>query len=529
MLQKIGVIFTALFLVACSGSACGMGLAKRVASQDASVVSWAAPPAEQLFQDYTLRVNGRAVPVYACRVSAMPFNQVWPGYQRPLDQTELAGFAYWDMSGPVSVEIDSKRPFSSVAVRPSSRSIKPIVSGQHITFQLSQPGQFSVELDGTHHALHLFADPPETEVPKPGDPNVLYFGPGVHKPGKILLKSGQTVYMAGGAVVYTAIEGRGVSGVKILGRGIIDTSEFARGQGGGSIHFEDSSDIKIDGVIIRDSDLYGISAFGCHKLAISRVKLVGFWRYNSDGIDLCNAQDVTVTNSFIRSFDDSMVLKGVNGRSGGARPLPGQSYDGLPVRNVRMSGLVIWCDWGRALEIGAETSAPEMADVVFRDIDVIRNTHIALDIQHSDRAAIRNIRYEDIRVEVDDSNPLPVIQSQPGEKYIPRPDAAAAACGGCATLPEHTGYLPHLLVIVIHPTAITRDRGAGTVRDVIFKDIAVTGPTMLPSAFTGLDTGHDVRGVTIENLRFNGRPITNAADARLQIGKFAEEARFLGD
>ncbi len=529
MLRRTSTVFTAALLVTSLGSAFGIGLAKSAARDGGAVVTWAAPAEERLFEEYTVRVNGQAVPVYACRVSAMPFNQVWPGYQRPLDQTELAGFAYWDMSGPVSVEIVSKRPFSSVAVRPSSRSIKPIINGQHITFQLSQPGQFSVELDGPHHALHLFADPPETELPKPGDPNVLYFGPGVHKPGKILLKNGQTVYVAGGAVVYTAIEGRGVSGVKILGRGIIDTSEFARGQGGGSIHFEDSSDIKIEGVIVRDSDLYGISAFGCHKLAISRVKLIGFWRYNSDGIDMCNTQDVTASNSFIRSFDDSMVLKGVKGRSGGARPLPGQSYDGLPVRNIRMSGLVIWCDWGRALEIGAETSAPEMADVVFRDIDVIRNTHIAMDIQHSDRAAIHNIRYEDIRVEVDDSNPLPVIQSKPSEKYSPRPDAAAAACGGCATLPEHTGYLPNLFVIVIHPTAITRDREAGTVRDVIFKDIAVTGKTMLPSAFTGLDAKHDVWGVTIENLRFNGRPITSADGAHLQIGKFAEEARFLGD
>jgi len=52
---------------------------------------------------------------------------------------------------------------------------------------------------------------------------------------------------------------------------------------------------------------------------------------------------------------------------------------------------------------------------------------------------------------------------------------------------------------------------------------------MLPSAFTGLDATHDVRGVTVENLRFHGHPITNAADAHLQIGKFAEEARFLVD
>jgi polygalacturonase len=67
------------------------------------------------------------------------------------------------------------------------------------------------------------------------------------------------------------------------------------------IHLEDSSDIKIGGVIVRDSESYGISAFGCHKLAISRVKRVGFWRYNSDGIDLCNTHEVTIRNSFIRS------------------------------------------------------------------------------------------------------------------------------------------------------------------------------------------------------------------------------------
>ena len=47
------------------------------------VVSWAAPAGEQLFENYTLRVYGQAVPVYFCRVSAVPFDQVWPGYQRP--------------------------------------------------------------------------------------------------------------------------------------------------------------------------------------------------------------------------------------------------------------------------------------------------------------------------------------------------------------------------------------------------------------------------------------------------------------
>jgi len=249
--------FVAMLLAISLGAGLGLhGASKEGAkSEGKAVVTWAAPAGEKLFEDYTLHVNGQAVAVYSCRVSAMPFNQVWPGYQRPLDQTELAGFAYWGMSGPVTVEVISKRPFKSVAVRPSSRGIRPVVKGQRITFRLLRPGQVTVELDGPHHALHLFADAPEVGVPNLGDPNVLYFGEGVHRPGKIQLKNGQTVYVAGGAVVYTAIEGRGVSGVRILGRGVIDTSEFERGKGGGSINLEDCSDVKIDGVIIRDSDL----------------------------------------------------------------------------------------------------------------------------------------------------------------------------------------------------------------------------------------------------------------------------------
>ena len=40
------------------------------------IVSWPAPDGEALCENYELRVNGQAVPVYSCRVSAVPFNQV---------------------------------------------------------------------------------------------------------------------------------------------------------------------------------------------------------------------------------------------------------------------------------------------------------------------------------------------------------------------------------------------------------------------------------------------------------------------
>jgi hypothetical protein len=148
-----------------------------------------APAGEALSEDYQLAVAGRKVPVYACRVSAMPFNQVWPGYQRPLDQTELAAFACWDMSAPVTVEVRCRRAPKSVVVRPASLGIVPKLDGDRIAFKLDRPRPLVVEVDGTHHALHLFASPPEKDIPAPDAPGVRYFGPGVHRPGRIELMS----------------------------------------------------------------------------------------------------------------------------------------------------------------------------------------------------------------------------------------------------------------------------------------------------------------------------------------------------
>ncbi|MBL7042856.1 MAG: hypothetical protein ISR77_29735 [Pirellulaceae bacterium] len=95
-----------------------------------AVTTFAGPAGEEPLDDYEVRVDGKPVFVYRARVSAVPFNQVWPGYQRPLDQTEQASFAYWDMSGPVSVEITSKRSLDNVAIRPTSYGIRPSMLSQ---------------------------------------------------------------------------------------------------------------------------------------------------------------------------------------------------------------------------------------------------------------------------------------------------------------------------------------------------------------------------------------------------------------
>ena len=478
--------------------AISVGITQR-AEATSRVTIWPAPAEEKLSEDYTLRINGKPVSVYSCRVSAVPLNQVWPGYQRPKDQTDLAGFAHWGMSGPVKVEVTAKHPFKDVVIRPGARNICPTVRGQRITFTLAQPGQVTVELDGPHHALHLFADPPEAETPKPDAAGVRYFGPGIHRPGKLQLKSNETIYVAGGAVVYTAIAAQGATGVRILGRGIIDTSEFERDQGGGCIRLGDCADVKIDGVILRDPDVWCLSAFGCRNLEISNVKLIGLWRYNADGIDICNSQNVVVRNSFVRAFDDAIVLKGLKG------------LDAQPVRNVRVHDNVIWCDWGRALEIGAETAAPEFTDICFRDNDIIRTTHIAMDIQCGDRAVVHDVRYENIRVETDAVCPAPKMQARRDEQYVANPNDE---------------YLPNLLVIVIAKNPYSQDAERGAVHDITYQDITVTGRRAPRSFFMGLDAKHTVKNITIENLRFNGQVANGATEGNLALGEHVSDVQW---
>jgi len=475
-----------------------------------AAVVYPAPDGEKLSEDFTVTVAGQAVPVYVCRVSAMPFNQSWPGYQRPIDQTELASFAYWDMTGPVDVEVVSQRAVESVAVRPKARGIQPSVEGNRIRFRLDEPQQIVVEVNGWHKALHLFANPPAPAI-DPNAPGVRYFGPGIHRPGRMVMESGQTIYLAGGAVVYGCIEATDVDNLQILGPGILDSSEFVRdfhrspddiaagrhiGSMGGCVHLLRCNHITIDGPVMRDPHIWCLSTFGCSDVKIDYVKQVGLWRYNADGIDICNCQNVTVRHCFVRSFDDSLVVKGM------------RYCTNLPNKGILFEDCVVWNDWGRALEIGAETSAPEFTNITFRDCDILRATEFALDVQHGDRATIQDLTFERIRFEVEDVNYGPEIQNGRDAKYSGRTD-----------------HCPEFLCLVFRRRHYSYDTEFGTMRNIVVRDCSITGTPRPHSAMSGHDGTHDIKGVTISNLRINGEVAKTLEEANIAVGPFVSDVR----
>lgn len=193
-----------------------------------------------------------------------------------------ASFGGFDFSGRAELVIHSARPVRSAVVRPLSLGIRPEITGNLIRFSVGKPCRLTVEINGSvESALHVFANPPEEDVPSPGDPNVVYFGPGLHEIATLELESRQTLYLAPGAIVragipadekniesktYCGFKGykEMVSAVKkenvaVRGRGILDMSDLPW-HSRRTLWFLDSRNILVEGITMLNSATWTIVA-----------------------------------------------------------------------------------------------------------------------------------------------------------------------------------------------------------------------------------------------------------------------------
>lgn len=348
--------------------------------------------------------------VIACRVSAIPYNVWWQGRQRPETQSEEASFVSFEFTAPVQVRVIAEKIFKSALVRPLSAGIRVESSGQEICFTVNCPGQYVLETDDDHNALHIFANPPR-DFSEYGSP-ALFFGAGVHRVGKIVLKSGDRVYLDKDAVVYGSFYAKDASDIRIYGYGILDGGWEERKSmhcyedyTNGCVKFYGCSDISVEGVVLRNSAIWVVNLFDCEDIALQNVKIVGHYRYNTDGVDIVNSRRVRIENCFIRSFDDAITLKGI------------LQYKEKCVEDILVENTVCWCGWGRTLEIGLETVAPAYRRICFRNCDLIHNSAAALDIQAGDYAEISDLTFEDIRVEYQPYTLPEIIDNPPGKPY----------------------------------------------------------------------------------------------------------------
>jgi ribosomal protein S18 acetylase RimI-like enzyme len=206
----------------------------------------------------------------------------------------------------------------NIEIRPFDYNIPFAADDSRVTIRLDKPGQFVLEAGDRDHVLHIFVNPP---FHYEHSDNEIYFGPGIHHPGTISPVSGQTVCFDAGAVVYGHLKLVDVQDVKIVGPGILDSENIPRDPGNNMTNPEyitnscfvsmNCKNIQVSDVIFRDAPIWAVVVRNnCRNVTFDNVKLIGMWRYNSDGIDICASQDVVIKNSFIRSFDDCFVARG---------------------------------------------------------------------------------------------------------------------------------------------------------------------------------------------------------------------------
>ena len=489
------------------------------------------PNTEMRMERFTVSINGENAWVSAARVSSMIFNRGWPGHQRPLDQTEIAGFVRVESNEMLDVCVTVHEEIRDVCVRPLSRKIACRSEGNKIRFALPGPGQYVLEVNGYSEALSFFVSP-ETEAVCLKETD-LCFGPGVHDIGIVELESGQTVYIDPGAVVYGGFVAIGKENVRITGTGILDGSREKRtnetcglavlgswdGENdrdyfldndrlrafiqenkvlNGLVRFYGCKNCTVEHVTLRDSSIFAIVPAACENIVIDDVKMIGMWRYNSDGVDYFNCSNCILKNSFLRNFDDCVVIKGMCG------------WGHRNNENIITENCVIWCDWGRGLEIGAETNADEYRNIIFKNCDVIHGSWLHLDIQHHNDAYIHDILFDDIRVEYTRYQQPLKFQSRDDETYEDAPV---------------TFNQPALMGAFFFNMGLFGPGHSGQkIERIIFRNIQVLSDECveLPKiGFEGLSKENCVQYALVENLTRNGIPLRTKEDANMHINEFA--------
>jgi len=404
------------------------------------LVIYNAPKAAAAATEFELEVNGQKVFVY---------------------NTRTAAIAYFSFSGRVEVKVTFLSPIYNFDIRPKSRNISGELYRNQIIFSLDKPENLSVEINkNIKRPLFIFANPLETSIPDKNDKNVLFYEGGkIHTPGIVTLQSNQTVYIAGGAIVRGSFKTDKGSDIKIMGRGMIDNSLYKE-QEARPIEISESSNVLLEGFIISEAKHWNCAAFASKNVTYRNLKIVSDNPVD-DGIDIVGSQNVLVDGCFIRTKDDCIAVKaGVNYYT--------KFNSSFNVNNVLVQNSVMWNGaWGNGLEIGFETRGDSIQNVTFRNCDLIHveGPEGTFTIHNGDRAVVKNILYDDIRVE------------------------------------DSRGWLIDFKIL---KSRYSKDLVRGKIENITLRNIKVEGEIFPYSQIMGFDESNKVKNVTIEDFYIHG-------------------------
>ena len=431
--------------------------------------------------------NGYELFVYDVMVN---HEHIWNANTQPV----TTPMTYFDFEGRVRIEVRMpglEKAVESAQVLPISSGIVPEVTEGRVSFCITEPGQYTVVFnDSVNKALHIFANPPETDVPDPDDPDVFWIGPGEWVMDAIALKDNQTLYLSGGAVLHAIISVSNASNVRICGRGMIDGSDYPAWNQAGSyarvpIDLNHAKNVTVEGISLVNSNCWNLNSYSSKNVTIDNVKIIS-GRQNGDGFTFQSCTDHLVTRSFARTWDDSLVIKNYSGST----------------RGITFRDMQVWTDLAQSMEIGYETDKgltldPEISDVLFENITVLYNFHKpVISIHNSDDAFVHDITYRNIVVEN-------------------------------AMMQGDNGFNKELIEMTLQNSAWSTVKDEfGSIDGVLIDGLTVLNTVngkVPASRLAGQSEENRITHVTLRNVNILGKDITDLKTLKMSVNEYCDE------
>lgn len=463
-----------------------------LASQ-AAIVNYPAPKGAELNDAFTVKVcekggDWQQVDVYKVKVDEVVGAK---HVARPVSM------AYFDCDAEANVMVISNaQPVKTAQVRPNSYGITPEIKADTLYFTAKPLQQMSVEVNGEiFNNLHLFVNPIDADAPTAKalkklkkNKDYVYFAPGYHKLDSALhIGSGQTVYVAGGAVIDGCIEVLDAENARLIGRGMVYPNHAL------GITVRNSKNVEVSGLFTTQCAVGGSDSVG-----ISNVKVMSWYGWG-DGFNVFASNNVRYNNVFARTSDDCHTIYCTR-----------KGYDGSSC-NITMDDAVLWADVAHPIMIGLHGSFnPEKPDSVvgarYRNIDILDHSENQIDYQGcltincGDNNLVKDITFDDIRVDNFRKGQLVNMRIFYNKKYCEAP-------------------------------------GRG-IENITLRNVSYNGENAALSIIAGYNEARKVKGVKFVNLRLNGRLISDdmpekpkwykTSDfANMFVGEHVEDVTFI--
>lgn len=416
--------------------------------------------------NYTVKVNGEEIKLFETTI-----------FQPPYNHTDKMPFAVIASDKPTDIEITSEKQLEEVLIRPLSLNLEYSFDDHKIFIHLEKACKFSVEINGSYREnILIFVNDKHDEVIDKNSDRVIYFPKGVTDADVVkITEDNMTVYLEEGAFVNGKLTADDCENLTICGYGVLSMEKFPRDGGDKHIALEMNhcKNLNIRDITVTDSAFWTCRIMGCDDVRIENINIIG-QRGNSDGVDVCGSRNVLVEKCFIRTWDDCFVAK---------------AFDTGNLENVTFRDSTLWNDFARPIEVGVEIRAEYARNITFENIDVIHSVtgYPIMGIHHGDRAKLRNIRFDNVRIE----------------------DAPGA----------------QVFDIRITDSVWNKDNEKGDIDGVTIKDIyLVEEQEILPSKsrLQGFSPEVSIKNVTLENICFLGKFATNVEECQVNVMDFVE-------